>query len=242
MLFRDGAVTTNDGTVLTSSHMVGCRERDAIAHQDIRVCGEPLDPPPHAIIMLHKPEGVVCSTQERAPLVYDLLPARFAARSPVLATVGRLDRETTGLLLLTGDGQLLHRLTSPRSHVPKRYLATLAEPLRDDAESVFASGELLLRGETTPLRAAQLSRVEEQRAYVTVSEGRYHQVRRMFAAIGNHVTALHRDALGPLTLGDLASGGWRVLQHEERTLLEEAIQQARGNSETSAKRTDSASA
>lgn len=111
-------VTRADGTIL--------RDGDAWQHDDVCVGGEPLDPPPGVLLMLHKPVGVTCSSKDVPPLVYDLLPARFLARTPVIAPVGRLDRDTSGLLLLTDDGPLNHRLTSPRHHVSRTYRATLA--------------------------------------------------------------------------------------------------------------------
>jgi 16S rRNA pseudouridine516 synthase len=161
--------------------------------------------------MLHKPVGYTCSTKDAGRLVYDLLPPRFRLRDPVLSTVGRLDRDTSGLLLMTDDGKLLHRIISPRSNLPKTYEATLAAPLRGDEVSLFASGTLMLESEQTPLRPALLEDVGERRARLTITEGRYHQVRRMFAAVGNHVEALHRTRVGGLDLGGLASGQWRLL-------------------------------
>ncbi len=176
------------------------------------VRGDPLDPPPGLTLMLHKPLGVTCSHKETGELVYGLLPARWRMREPALSTIGRLDKETSGLLLLTDDGALLHRVISPRSHVPKRYLATLDRPLTGDETAVFAAGTLLLEGEDKPLAPAILEVLGEREAALTVTEGRYHQVRRMFAAVGNHVTALHRERIGALALpDDLAPGAWRVM-------------------------------
>jgi 16S rRNA pseudouridine516 synthase len=195
------------------------RDADPGVHDDIRVDGEPLDPPAGSVVLLHKPVGYVCSTNDRPPLVYDLLPARFLARTPVMATVGRLDADTSGLLLLTDDGTLNHRLTSPTWHLPKTYEAVLADPLRGDEAAHFGSGTLMLEGETKPLRPAELSVLAAQRVRLTIHEGRYHQVRRMFAATGNHVVSLARVAIGPLTLGDLAAGAWRVLAPAERDAL-----------------------
>jgi 16S rRNA pseudouridine516 synthase len=161
---------------------------------------EPLDPPPGLVLMLNKPSGVTCSHKEAGPLVYDLLPPRFRLREPALSTIGRLDKDTSGLLLITDDGALLHKIISPKSHAPKRYLATLESPLRGDEAEIFASGALMLEGEDKPLLPATLEAVSPTSAYVAVTEGRYHQVRRMFAAVGNHVVALHRDRIGGLAL------------------------------------------
>jgi 16S rRNA pseudouridine516 synthase len=197
--------------------------RDGYSHDDVHVDGERLDPPPGSVIMLNKPLSYVCSTSDRPPLVYELLPARFLRRDPVMATVGRLDADTTGLLLLTDDGQLNHQLTSPRWHLPKCYDATVGESLRGDEAALFSSGTMMLQGESTPLRPAALEPLDDSRPRVTVAEGRYHQVRRMFAAVGNHVSALHRARFGPLSLGDLAPGAWRPLSPAEVQALRQAL-------------------
>jgi 16S rRNA pseudouridine516 synthase len=211
-LLDAGRVTTSDGATVDAS--------SRWTHDQLRVDGEPLDPPPGMVVMLHKPVGYVCSTRDVNPLVYDLLPARFARRSPLVAAVGRLDRDTSGLLLLTDDGALNHRLTSPRRHVPKRYVAELADDLTGDEAARFACGTLRLDGEAPPLRPAALERLAPRCAQVTITEGRYHQVRRMFAAVGHHVTALHRVAVGPVELGDLPAGAWRLLSDDERRGLD----------------------
>ncbi|MFZ4071399.1 MAG: pseudouridine synthase [Caulobacterales bacterium] len=172
----------------------------------------PLDPPPGLIIALHKPRGVTCSHKEAGPLVYDLLPLRWRAREPVISTVGRLDKDTSGLLLLTDDGALLHKIIAPKSHVAKRYLVDLARPLSGTERALFAAGGLMLDGEDKPLLPAEFEPLSERAGRLTLHEGRYHQVRRMFAAIGNHVEALHRDRIGGLNLAsDLAPGAWRLL-------------------------------
>jgi 16S rRNA pseudouridine516 synthase len=182
--------------------------------------GTPLDPPPGLTLMLHKPVGVTCSHKEQGPLVYSLLPERWRRREPAISTVGRLDKDTSGLLLLTDDGALLHKIISPRSQVSKRYDVTLDRPLRGDEEKIFASGELMLEGETKPLLPVQMEVLSTTRATVTLTEGRYHQVRRMFAAVGNHVTALHRDRIGDLTLpDDLPAGQYRILGEADLALV-----------------------
>jgi len=176
------------------------------------VRGRPLDPPPGMALMLNKPLGVTCSHKEAGPLIYSLLPDRWRRRDPAISTVGRLDKETSGLILLTDDGGLLHRIISPKNHVPKRYLATLDRPLKGDEVAIFAAGKLMLEGEEKPLLPAEMEVMSPTSARLTIHEGRYHQVRRMFAAVGNHVTALHRESVGGLTLPDeLEPGQYRLL-------------------------------
>lgn len=183
----------------------------------IRIAGERLDPPPGVIVMMHKPLGVTCSHKEVGPLVYDLLPPRWRARKPAISTVGRLDKETSGLLLMTDDGTLLHKIIAPKSNVSKRYRATLARPLNGSEVAALASGTLMLDGETKPLLPVAMTvdaiaSANEPVVDVTLSEGRYHQVRRMFAALGNHVTTLHRFAIGGVALpDDIAPGKFRAL-------------------------------
>lgn len=214
-LFREGRITDADGQVLYADDELDVHAR----HEAVRVDGEPLDPPPGLLLILHKPVGYTCSTKDKGRLIYDLLPPRFRLRDPVLSTVGRLDRDTSGLLLLTDDGGLLHRIISPKAELPKVYEATLSQPLRGDEAAVFASGTLMLDSEIKPLMPATLEVLAPQRARLTLHEGRYHQVRRMFAAVDHHVEALHRVSVGGLGLDDLASGQWRVLGEEERVRL-----------------------
>lgn len=202
-MFRDGRIADADGRVLSTD--------DTLEPARLRIDGAPLDPAPGFTLMLHKPTGYTCSTQSAGALVYDLLPPRFHRRSPTLATVGRLDRDTTGLLLMTDDGALLHRIVAPRSQLRKVYEATLARDLRGDEGETFASGTLRLESERTPLAPATLEVLGPRLARLTITEGRYHQVRRMFAAVGNHVEQLHRSRIGGLTLGALATGQWRAL-------------------------------
>ncbi|MEF2551740.1 16S rRNA pseudouridine(516) synthase [Aurantimonas sp. A2-1-M11] len=176
------------------------------------VDGEALDPLPGFALMLNKPLGVTCSRKEAGPLVYDLLPPRWRRRDPAISTVGRLDKDTSGLLLMTDDGALLHRIISPKHHVAKRYRVGLARPMTGGEAELFAAGTLMLEGEDKPLAPAELEIVGPQEAILQVHEGRYHQVRRMFAATGNHVETLHRQHIGGLALpADLAPGAIRRL-------------------------------
>ncbi|MFD0740173.1 pseudouridine synthase [Lysobacter koreensis] len=202
-MFREGRITDADGEVLYAD--------DQVEHARIRIDDEPLDPPAGLVLLLHKPVGYTCSTKDKGRVVYDLLPPRYRLRSPLLSTVGRLDRDTSGALLMTDDGGLLHRIVSPKAQLPKVYEATLASDLRGDEAAVFASGTLMLESEKEPLAPAGMEVVAPRHARLTLIEGRYHQVRRMFAAVGNHVQALHRSRIGGLTLDDLPPGEWRVL-------------------------------
>ncbi|MDT8893641.1 pseudouridine synthase [Halomonas sp. I1] len=183
--------------------------------------GEPLSLVGTRYIMLHKPEGVECTARRGLyPRVVDLLDVPKLER---LQPVGRLDVDTTGLLLITDDGQWSHRITSPRRRCPKTYLAHLARPLEGDAAKravdAFAEG-VKLDGDDTPTRPAELTCLDDHRVRLVIDEGRYHQVRRMFAAMGNHVETLHRESVGELVLDDtLAPGEWRELSPEEVALF-----------------------
>jgi 16S rRNA pseudouridine516 synthase len=189
----------------------------------MQIDGQPLDPPPGLVLMLHKPLGMTCSRKEDGALVYDVLPDRWRRRDPAISTIGRLDKQTTGLLLLTDDGDLLHRVISPKRHVAKVYCATLARPLAGTEQAVFEAGGLVLEGEDKPLAPAALEVLSPTEARLTVTEGRYHMVRRMFAAVGNHVEALHRERVGGLALpADLAPGEWRLLDSAQIDAIFEA--------------------
>jgi 16S rRNA pseudouridine516 synthase len=207
-LLRAGRVTDAAGSELDAD--------STIAHRDIRLDGAPLDPDQDAVIMLHKPLGFTCSTRDPGRIIYDLLPLRWRLRKPAISPIGRLDRDTTGLLLLTADGAFLHRVISPRSNVPKIYEVTLARPMKGDEAALFASGRMMLESEEKPLLPAELVVTDPLHARLTLHEGRYHQVRRMFAATGNRVMALHRSAVGGIDLGDLAEGQWRELDAAEK--------------------------
>ncbi|WP_329740812.1 16S rRNA pseudouridine(516) synthase [Dyella sp. A6] len=206
-MFREGRVTDSDGDVLYAD--------DKLPQERIRIDGEPLDPPSGLALLMHKPVGYTCSRKDAGRLVYDLLPPRYRRREPALSTVGRLDRDTSGMLLLTDDGALLHRIIAPKSHVTKLYEVTLAEDLKGDEGELFASGSLMLDSETTPLAPAVLHVLGPRHARLAVTEGRYHQVRRMFAATGNRVETLQRVAIGELGLDDLAPGQWRAMTRED---------------------------
>jgi len=193
-------------------------ESDLSSH--LLVDGEALDPLPGLTIMMNKPTGLSCSRREEGAIVYELLPERWRLREPALSTIGRLDKETSGLLLFTDDGDLLHRITSPKKEITKRYLAHLAQPLLGSEQELFASGTLLLKGEKKPLLPALLEVHSPTSVTVSLREGRYHQVRRMFAEMGNEVTWLRRESIGGLRLpGDLTEGQYRVLSADDLQLV-----------------------
>ncbi|MGH9422458.1 MAG: pseudouridine synthase, partial [Thermoanaerobaculia bacterium] len=139
--------------------------------------------------------------------------------SPAMSPIGRLDGDTSGLLLLTDDGQINHRITSPRTHLAKTYEAHLANDLKGNEAELFAAGTLMLESDETPLEPAVLEILSPRHARLTITEGRYHQVRRMFAAVGNHVDGLQRSRIGGLGLGDLEEGSWRELDTSDLTAL-----------------------
>lgn len=189
---------------------------------DVTVEGEPLDPE-RLLLMLHKPAGYTCSHKDSGELVYQLLPDRFMQRNPAPSTVGRLDRDTTGLLLITDDGDLLHRLAAPKHKVEKVYEAWLESDLRGDEVELFAQGGMVLPEDPEPLRPARLEVLEPRHVLLIVTEGRYHQVKKMFEAVGNRVERLHRPRFGPLELGDLPEGQVRPLTPEEEASLLAAV-------------------
>lgn len=164
-------------------------------------------------LMLHKPCGVVCATEDGDhPTVLDLIEDMDTEG---LSIGGRLDIDTTGLVLLSDDGQWLHRVTSPRHLFSKVYRATLQEPVDQQTIDSFATG-MLLRGEDKRTAPAQCEALPDNGARVTLNEGRYHQVKRMFAACGNHVVSLHREKIGAVALDDtLAEGEYRILTATE---------------------------
>jgi 16S rRNA pseudouridine516 synthase len=183
---------------------------------EVRLDGEPLDHPDGLLLLLHKPAGLVCSHDAREGAnVYGLLPPRWQARNPPVTSIGRLDKDTSGLLLLTDQSALVHRLTSPKHKVPKVYRATLDRDLPAGLAGIFAAGTLVLKGEDAPCAPAGLKVLGPREAELTLTEGRYHQVRRMFASQGCEVLTLHRPRFGPLELGDLPAGQWRELPLDE---------------------------
>ncbi|MEA9389204.1 16S rRNA pseudouridine(516) synthase RsuA [Acerihabitans sp. TG2] len=197
----DGDIVKQGAFQLLAQHEV--RFDDQILHQILAP----------RYFMLHKPQGYVCSTDDP-----DYPTVLYFMDEPVpdkLHAAGRLDIDTTGLVLMTDDGQWSHWITSPKHHCEKTYRVTLENPLDDDIARRFSEG-VMLHGEKLPTRPALLEALSEQEARLTISEGRYHQVKRMFAAVGNHVTALHRERIGAIVLDlDLPPGEYRALTPAE---------------------------
>jgi 16S rRNA pseudouridine516 synthase len=179
-------------------------------HSDITINETQLDPE-NLTILMNKPRGVICSHDDAGILIYSLLPERWQNRNPKISTVGRLDGDTTGAILLTDDGVLNHRLTSPKSDVSKIYEVTLAQALRGDEAEIFTSGALMLNGEKKPLLPARMEIFTETLVRLEICEGKYHQVKRMFGAVGNRVIALHRVRFGEYDVENLALGDYRIL-------------------------------
>ena len=183
-----------------------------------------------AYVMLHKPAGTECSHKASTwPSIYTLLPAPLRQRPQKGAVqgvqaVGRLDQDTTGLLLLTDDGKFIHRMSSPRHHVPKVYEVTTKHPLDDVQVNKLLAG-VVLDDDPKPVRAAACERVALHHLRLTLTDGKYHQVKRMLAAVGNRVeevAGLHRSQIGGLVLpADLAPGQWRWLNARDLTAVQD---------------------
>lgn len=198
----------------------GLVEKDGSRHIDpakdaLALDGEPIGRPARQVWMLNKPAGCVTATEDPGPTVMDYLPPSLRAS---LRPVGRLDKDTEGLLLFTDDGDLLHRLISPKKQVPKVYFARHEGDATADDVAAFAAGLVLKDG--TVCLSAKLEPLGHGESLVTVCEGKYHQVRRMLASRGHFVTYLERRSEGPLSLGDLPRGQARALTENEIQALD----------------------
>ena len=178
-----------------------------------------------AYVLLHKPVATECSQKPSTyPSIYTLLPAPLRQRPTKSAVqgiqaVGRLDQDTTGMLLLSDDGQFIHRMSSPKKHVPKVYQVTTKHPVDASQVSRLLAG-VVLDDDPRPVKAAACEQVDSHRLALTLTEGKYHQVKRMLAAVGNRVEGLHRSRIGGMELpADLAPGAWRWLRPEDLQLL-----------------------
>lgn len=209
---KEAQALCDEGRVLVGSEVLDDASRRVDPDQ-VKLDDEPLEFPNGLLVMLHKPVGLVCSHDEKeGPRVYDLLPERWQQRDPKVTSIGRLDKDTSGLLLFTDQGALVQRLTSPRHHVDKVYLATLDREATPEMSEAFARGLELVEGnERVKTLPAVLKPLGDRRAEVTLREGKYHQVRRMFTAVGAQVTSLERTRFGEWSLGDLPAGEWRAI-------------------------------
>lgn len=210
-LIRQGKVRVNDAVVRTADFHID-PERDRVFVQEQEILNRPF-----VYLMLHKPKGVVCATEDRRdPTVLSLVPAEFTHYK--LFPAGRLDKNTTGFVLLTNDGAFAHRILSPRHHVEKIYTAELTDPIPPQTVEKFAQGFLLKDGTRT--LPAKLHVVDTYHAVITLREGKYHQIKRMFAACGTTVKELHRSAIGGVFLdATLQPGQCRPLTMEEEKIL-----------------------
>jgi 16S rRNA pseudouridine516 synthase len=179
---------------------------------NVLVDGEPIEHPEGILALLHKPEGYVCSHDPgEGPTIYDLLPPRWLCRNPAVTSIGRLDKDATGALLITDVGELVHRWTSPRHKLAKIYEVTVSADLPQGIADTFASGTLLLEGEDKPCLPARVEVTGPREARLELIEGRYHQVKRMFASQGCPVVRLHRSRFGEFSVDGLAPGEWRIV-------------------------------
>jgi 16S rRNA pseudouridine516 synthase len=212
-LIRDGEVAIG-GSVVTDFNTP--LETNGLS---FTVLGEPWDFHAHLYIALNKPAGFECSRKpSHHPGVLSLLPPQFTWRET--QPVGRLDHDTTGLLLLSDDGAFIHAHTSPKRQVPKRYVAVTRDPVTPSLMAQLLGG-VQLDDEPAPLAVQGCRQLDAHRLEIVLEQGKYHQVKRMLAAAGNHCTALHRDAIGGLQLEALGlrAGEWRHLDAGHRALL-----------------------
>ena len=212
-LIRQGEVSV-DGVVIDDERAVFATD-----HLSFSVCDEVWHFRAHVYIALNKPAGIECSRRpSHHPSVMTLLPDVFRQRE--VQAIGRLDHDTTGLLLLTDDGAFNHRMSSPKHHVPKRYLATTAQPVSSSLIDALREG-VQLHDEPAPIAAVECAAVGVNQLEIVLAQGKYHQVKRMLAAAGNHCAALQRISIGQLTLASLAlgEGEWCYLEEDQRALL-----------------------
>ena len=208
---KQGAITINDNIVNKTNAHINAGDKVIYA-------GQLIEERKARYLMLHKPAGYVSANSDSEhPTVLDLidLPSKHE-----LQIVGRLDIDTTGLILLTDDGQWNHKITSPKHSHTKSYLVTTADAIDESAKTIFAEG-VLLKGETKTTLPAELSIIDSHRARLSICEGKYHQVKRMFAAIGNRVVVLHRERIGDILLDStLPEGKFRALTSDEISSFE----------------------
>ena len=216
---KEVAALVRQGRVLRRGVVIK-RHDQAIILEDARsgqlvLDGEALDPPSPFTVMINKPSGYICSHDEKGKRVYDLLPPRWQLRNPQLSCAGRLDKDSTGQVIITDDGDVLHRIIHPKNHATKHYAVTLEKPLEGNEAELFVTGEFLMQGDVKPLKPAFWKQEDAASGVMQLQEGRFHQIRRMFETLGNTVIALYRFQTGGLPLGNLNEGEYRVLSVED---------------------------
>lgn len=212
-LIEDGEISINGEVV---DHYKQTLETDGLV---FRIFDEDWQYREHVYIALNKPANFECSRKpSHHPGVLTLLPEQFSWRD--VQPVGRLDHDTTGMLLMSDDGPFIHAQSSPKRHIPKVYLATTAEPVTDDLVNTLLNG-VQLHDEPAPLAAQICRQLDAHKIEIVLEQGKYHQVKRMLAAAGNHCAALQRTAIGQLTLNSLGleEGEWCYLSPEQMALL-----------------------
>ena len=208
---KQGAITINDNIVSKTNAHINTGDK-------VTYAGQLIEERKARYLMLHKPAGYVSANSDSEhPTVLDLIDLPFKHE---LQIVGRLDIDTTGLILLTDDGQWNHKITSPKHSHTKSYLVTTADTIDESAKTIFAEG-VLLKGESKNTLPAELSILDSHQARLSICEGKYHQVKRMFAAIGNRVVTLHRERIGDILLdSNLPEGKFRALTGDEISSFE----------------------
>lgn len=203
--------------LITVDGVAAKQSKQKVYPDDVLLEEKPLDHPYGLTVIYHKPLGLVCSRKEDGGFIYEDFPERWLGRKPIFSSVGRLDKDTSGLLILTDNGVFNHDLTSPKHGVSKTYQVELARDLSGHEADKLASGTLMLEADDRPCLPAELAVFEPRRVQIVLHEGRYHQVRRMFAALGNHVETLSRSHIGVFSLDDsgLAAGEWKDVPAEE---------------------------
>jgi 16S rRNA pseudouridine516 synthase len=208
---REVSAAISEG-ILCHRHQISIKAQDKVVAEDLLWNQQTLEAPHGLFVMYHKPVGLVCShSTSEGPSIYEKLPPQWLRRNPALTSIGRLDKETSGLLLLTDQGHLVHQYTSPNYSCEKQYEITVEQVFQEDLTARFQSGTLLLRGESKPCSPAIYKQTSAHTATLIITEGRYHQVRRMFAALGYHITHLHRSRVGSYTLGSLTEGQYQPI-------------------------------
>lgn len=217
---KDAKSAISSGKVTVSGQIIRSSEYKVSENDEIFLEGKKIDGKEHLYIVLNKPKGYVSATEDpKQKTVLELIPQELFRNG--LFPAGRLDKDTTGLMIITDDGDFAHRILSPKKHVPKKYLVTIDRPVSDDMKTKFSEGIELSDG---VCKSAKLVKKSEYTCEVTLSEGRYHQIKRMFGCFGAKVTELHRLSMGGFCLPEnLAVGNCRELTDIELALIESKV-------------------